>query len=41
MVYYEKQDWLAKDVNNLRILNVGYQTELTNWDTRHPLEAEK
>lgn len=39
--FFWPKDWLAKDVNNLRILNVGYQTELTNWDTRHPLESEK
>ncbi|XP_045190442.2 protein SERAC1-like isoform X2 [Mercenaria mercenaria] len=39
--FFWPKDWLAKDVHNLRLLNVGYQTELTTWDTRHPLEAEK
>ncbi|XP_060589451.1 protein SERAC1-like [Ruditapes philippinarum] len=39
--FFWPKDWLARDVHNLRILNVGYQTELTTWDTRHPLEAEK
>ncbi|KAL4232012.1 hypothetical protein ACF0H5_009590 [Mactra antiquata] len=39
--YFWPKDWLGKDVSNIRILNVGYQTELTTWDTKHPVEPKK
>ncbi|XP_052226009.1 protein SERAC1-like isoform X3 [Dreissena polymorpha] len=39
--FFWPKDWLAHDLKDVRILNVGYDTELTTWNLKHPLEAEK
>lgn len=39
--FFWPKDWLAKDVPNVRVVNVGYETELTMWNANLPMESEK
>ncbi|XP_052771940.1 protein SERAC1-like [Mya arenaria] len=39
--FFWPKDWLGHDLKEARILNVGYDTELTTWNRKHPIEDSK